>query len=109
MGHRVVVLASAEQDLRDLRAYLVKNFSVDTWQTTYVQIKAAIRHLQDYPQTGSIPEELEKLNLAQYRQILSGRNRIVYEVRQGLIYIHIVVDARRDMKTMLARRLFRSI
>lgn len=108
MGHRVVVLASAEQDLKDLRAYIVKNFSVDTWQSTYAQIKTAVRHLQDYPQAGSIPEEIEKLHLAQYRQLLVGMSRIVYELRQGVVYIHIVADARRDMKTLLTRRLFRS-
>ena len=34
MGLRVVVLDSAEQDLKELRAYILKNFSADTWRTT---------------------------------------------------------------------------
>lgn len=107
MGFRVVILDSAEQDLKELRAYVLKNFSMETWRTTYAKIKEAIRNLQNFPQTGSIPEEIEKLNLTQYRQILSGMNRIIYEVRQDVIYVHIVVDARREMNALLTRRLLR--
>ncbi len=109
MGFRVVILDSAEQDLKELRAYVLKNFSMETWSTTYVKIKEAIRNLENFPQAGSIPEEIEKLNLTQYRQILSGMNRVIYEVRQDVIYVHIVVDARRDMNSLLTRRLLRAI
>ena len=56
---------------------------------------------------GSIPDEIEKLNLNQYRQVVSGLNRIVYEVRQDSIYIHMIVDVRRDMNALLTRRLLR--
>lgn len=109
MGFRVVILDSAEQDLKELRAYIVKNFSVGTWCTSYAKIKEAIRNLQNFPQAGSILEEIEKLNLTQYRQVLSGMNRVIYEVRQDVIYIHIIVDARRDMNSLLTRRLLRAI
>lgn len=105
MGLRVVVLDSAERDLKALRHYILKHFSADTWRISYAKIKGSIRELKDFPQVGSIPDELEKLNLTQYRQVLSGMNRIIYEVRQDVIYIHIIVDVRRDMKALLMRRL----
>lgn len=104
---KVVILASAELDLKELRSYLVKNFSQDTWQKTYGKLKESIRHLATVPHVGSIPEELEALNLSQYRQILSGMNRIIYETRQDAVYIHLMVDTRRDMKSFLMRRLVR--
>jgi len=107
MSHKVVILESAEHELKELKGYIVKNFSVDTWLKTYDKIKKAIRNLKTFPFEGSIPEELEKLNLSQYRQILSGMNRIIYEVRQDTIYIHVIADARRDMNTLLTRRLLR--
>ena len=107
MGFRVVILASAEQDLKELRSTILKTFSADTWRTTYAKIKESIRNLQNFPQTGCIPEEIEKLNLTQHRQVSSGMNRIIYEVRQDVIYIHIVVDTRRDMNALLTRRLLR--
>lgn len=108
MHFNVVILNSAEQDLKELRAYIIKNFSAETWSITYTKLKDVIRNVQNFPQAGSIPDELEKLNLTQYRQILSGMNRVIYEVRQDYIYIHMVVDARRDMSALLTRRLLRN-
>jgi len=109
MNMKVVILESAEHDLKELKSYIVKNFSVETWQSTYDKIKAVIRNLKTFPHAGSIPEEFEKLNLSQYRQVISGMNRIIYEVRQDTLYIHIITDARRDLKSLLTRRLLRTI
>ncbi|WP_038489153.1 type II toxin-antitoxin system RelE/ParE family toxin [Collimonas arenae] len=104
---RVVLLDSAEQDLKELKIYVIKNFSLKTWHSTFEKIKEAIRNLQHFPQAGLIPDEIEKLNLTQYRQVLSGMNRVIYEVRQETIYVHVVVDTRRDMNALLTRRLLR--
>lgn len=107
MGVKIVLLESAEHDLNDLRAYIVKNFSQKIWRNTYAKLKESIRNLQHFPLAGTLPEEIEKLNLSQYRQLVSGLNRIIYEVRQDTIYIHIIVDSRRDMHALLTRRLLR--
>lgn len=105
MSIEVVLLRSAEQDLRDLRAYLLKTFGKETWQSSYSKIKDSVNVIQMFPESGSIPDELASLNIAQYRQIISGKNRIIYEVRQGAIYIHVVCDTRKDMKALLMRRI----
>jgi len=107
VSFKVVILEAAEQDLKEIRTYIIRNFSFETWQSTYENIKISIRNLKEFPLAGAIPEEIEKLNLSQYRQVLSGMNRIIYEVRQDTLYIHIIVDARRSMKSLLTRRLLR--
>ncbi|PIQ52818.1 MAG: plasmid stabilization protein [Comamonadaceae bacterium CG12_big_fil_rev_8_21_14_0_65_59_15] len=104
---KVVILQCAELDLKDLRVYIIKEFSLSTWQKTLLQIKASIGHLAQFPLLGPIPDELRNLNLTQYRQVLSGMNRIIYEVRQNTVYIHVIVDVRRDMPSFLMRRLVR--
>jgi len=105
---KAVILDSAEKDLKELKAYVIKNFSLEVWQNTFGEIKEAIRNLQRFTQAGFIPDEIAKLNLTQYRQVLSGMNRIIYEVRQDSIYVHVIADARRDMNSLLTRRLLRS-
>ena len=109
MSISVVLLRSAEQDLGEMKSYIVKNFGKDTWQASYSKIQETVGTLQIFPLGGKIPEELEKLNLTQYRQVLSGMNRIIYEVRQQTVYIHIVCDTRKDMKSLLTKRLLRHI
>jgi Txe/YoeB family toxin of Txe-Axe toxin-antitoxin module len=83
------------------------NFGADTWRASYRKIQESVSTIQAFPLNGKIPEELENLNLTQYRQVISGMNRIVYEIRQQTIYIHIVCDTRRDMKFLLVKRLLR--
>jgi plasmid stabilization system protein ParE len=108
MNLKVVILQSAEADLKELRAYLIKEFSNPTWQTTYGSLKNAIRHLGTQPYSGSIPEEIEKLNLSQYRQVLSGMNRIIYEVREKTVFVHIIADTRKNLPALLMKRLLQS-
>lgn len=105
----IVFLESAERDLHALRSYLVKNFSGEIWRDTYGKLKQTIRRLKDFPLSGSVPEEIKNLGLSHYRQVVSGMNRIIYEVRQDTIFIHMIVDVRRDMTTLLTQRLLRDI
>ena len=107
MTAKVVFLKSAEQDLKELRRYMIREFGEDTWQASLERIRGSVDAIGKFPLGGSVPEELERLNLAQYRQIVSGMNRIIYEVRQERIYIHIICDTRKDMKSLLTRRLMR--
>lgn len=105
---QVVLLRSAEQDLKELKTYIIKQFGIASWQASYQKIQESVGIIQTFPQSGKIPEELEKLNRNQYRQVISGMNRIIYEVRQQTIYIHIICDTRKDMAALLTKRLLRS-
>jgi plasmid stabilization system protein ParE len=108
MSLRVVILQSAEADLKELRTYLLRQFSSQTWQNTYIDLKVAILGLADLPLSGSIPEEIEKLNLGQYRQIVCGMNRVIYEVREKSVFVHIIVDTRKSLPALLMKRLLNS-
>lgn len=71
--------------------------------------KKSVKIIQSFPEGGAIPYELESLNFLQYRQVISGMNRIVYEIRGKTIYIHIVCDTQKDLSRLLFQRLLRSI
>lgn len=108
MDYKVFFLHQAELDLKELKDYLLKNFSNRFWQSTYKKIKETINNIKGFPEVGCIPPELENLNLYQYRQVISGMNRIIYEIKKEMIYIHIICDVRREMKSLLSRRLLRT-
>lgn len=105
MTVRIFILESAERDLKELRRYLIDTFTPKHWQDTYADIRKSVRGLQEFPRSGVIPDEIAQLGLTQYRQILSGKNRIIYEIRAKEIYIHIIADTRRDLGSHLAKRL----
>jgi plasmid stabilization system protein ParE len=102
---KTVILTSAKNDLHQLRSYLLKNFSPDVWQTTYAKLKESIRNLSAFPCLGAVTPELADIHIHQYRQLICGMNRIIYEVRGDTLYVHVIVDTRRDLSALLLRRL----
>lgn len=107
MRYKVVFLHQAKLDLDDLKNYIIKNHSQKSWQECLAKIKKSINTLKSFPAAGNIPTELENINLSQYRQVISGMNRIIYETRGNTVFIHLACDARKDMKSVLIRRLLR--
>jgi len=104
---KAVFLANAKADVEELRRYIIKRFGAPTWHDTRQAIQRAIHDTLIFPLRGHIPDELLEVGMTQYRQILVDRNRIIYEVRGDILYIHIVCDVRRDLQTLLARRMLR--
>jgi toxin ParE1/3/4 len=105
---KIVFLKSAELDLKEQKSYLVRHFGNDTWLASYNKVKEeAVGVIQDFPLGGGMPEALECLSFSRYRQVISVMSRIIYEIRQETIYIHIVYDTRRDMNMLLTKRLLR--
>ncbi|GAB2879936.1 type II toxin-antitoxin system RelE/ParE family toxin [Pseudoduganella ginsengisoli] len=104
----VQLLESAESDLKDLRSYLIKNFGKENWQASYSKIKESVGIIRAYPEGGKVPDELANLNLIQYRQVISGMNRIIYEIRGDVAYLHIICDSRKDLRNLLLKRILRT-
>ena len=64
----------------------------------YRKIRDAVIRLKKFPFEGHVPDELTSLNVTQYRQVIAGMNRIVYEIRHSP---SIVCDTRKDMQSLL--------
>lgn len=104
---KVVVLNPAKQDTKEIRNYIIKNFGDSVWQETYSKIKQTLLNIKDFPDSGTIPEELNGFLDNSYRQALSGMNRIIYQKADDTIYIHLIIDTRRDLTEILAKRLLK--
>jgi plasmid stabilization system protein ParE len=102
-----VFLAPAKADLQDLRRYIINKFGGRTWLETRTKIQNAVAQIEEFPLKGSTPPELIDFHLLGYYQFISGMNRIIYQINNDTIYIHIITDTRRDLKDVLAKRLMR--
>jgi toxin ParE1/3/4 len=105
MTRQVMILKSAENDLVSLQQLLIKDSGTDAWQSAYTQIKADIHTLQKYPMLGFMLEETKRLNWVQFRQVVSGMNRIIYETPRDMVLIHAVCNVHQDMQSLIADRL----
>ena len=70
------------------------------------QIEKAIDNLTKFPERGSYPNELKSLGIKQYREVYFNPYRLIYQIQKETVYIMLITDGRRDMLTLLSRRLF---
>lgn len=103
---RVEFTDSAKADLKDLRAYLLRYKPKGTWELVKKQIHEKIDHLSTYPDSGSIPPELQEYPDG-YRQILTNQQRIIYRVTPDIIYIHVICGQVQDFTELLTKKLTR--
>lgn len=102
------ILDEAQEDTKDLRRYILRHFGAETWKQTSAQLADTFANIRQFPQSGYVPAELSDFGGLNFREALSGQNRVIYEVRDDTIYIHVVTDTRRDLRTLLQKRLLRS-
>jgi plasmid stabilization system protein ParE len=90
---KVQLLPSAQQDLREIEAWVTENFSADFANRTYARLFKTFRLLADFPEMGRTRRELTDRPV---RFFLRKPYWIVYEPGQQLM-IHRVFHAARGL------------
>ena len=96
---------SARDDLRSIHAYIAKN---DTKESADYVAREIIREaltLRGIPGRGAHPLELLRMGIRSYRQVFFKPYRILCQIRANPMFIVLIADGRRDMASLLARRL----
>ena len=57
------------------------------------------------PERGAFPRELLALGIREYRQVFFKPFRVIYRITGHSVLIYLVADGRRNLHTLLARRL----
>lgn len=105
--YRVRLAEDAEQDLIDLYRYIAAHDSAG--KATYVldQLESLCSHLAELPLREHFPPELDRIGVMNYREVHFKPYRVIYGVIGQDVFIHCVLDGRRDMQSLLERRLLR--
>lgn len=105
MPHEVVLTADAVRDLEEIFDWIADHDAPAKAAHVLEKIEAAILALARYPQRGPYPKELLELGIREYRETLFKPYRIIYRVLGRRVYVYLIADGRRDMQSLLARRL----
>ena len=70
-------------------------------------LESTILRLQTMPLRGHVPLELERVGVLEFREVLFKPYRIIYEVVKTRVYVHCVLDGRRNMQDLLQERILR--
>jgi len=101
----VLLTESAERDLEELFDYLAEFDSPANVERVLRRLLATTERLASFPQRGSWPKELLALGIREYRQTFFKPYRVIYRVIDKHVFVYLIVDGRRDMQSLLARRL----
>jgi len=101
----VLLTGGAEQDLEAIHDYIAEFDCVGNANYVLDQLMEVVESLSRFPQRGSYPKELVALGIKEYRQTSFKPYRVIYRVAGGQVIIYLIADGRRDMQSVLARRL----
>ena len=105
MPFAVLLTGDATSDLTELYDYIAANDSPRKADYVLTQIENIFSTLSEFPDRGVYPKELLKLGIQEYREIFFKPYRIIYRTMDKKIYILLIADGRRDMQSLLQRRL----
>ena len=101
----VLLTAGAQQDLESIHDYISEFDCVANAKYVLDELMDAVESLSKFPERGSHPKELVGLGIKEYRQTFFKPYRVIYRVTGSQVIIYLIADGRRDMQSVLARRL----
>lgn len=101
----VLLTEGAEQDLEAIHDYISEFDCVTNANYMLDGLMDVVESLSKFPERGSYPKELVGLGIKEYRQTFFKPYRVIYRVTGSQVIIYLIADGRRDMQSVLARRL----
>lgn len=103
--YEVLLTRGAEQDLESIHDYIAEFGSVANANRVLDRLMEAVEGLAQFPERGSHPKELVALGIKEYRQTAFKPYRAIYRVIGSRVVVYLIIAGRRDMQSVLARRL----
>ncbi|HEU4854941.1 MAG TPA: type II toxin-antitoxin system RelE/ParE family toxin [Nitrosospira sp.] len=101
----VLLTQGAEQDLESIHDYIAESDSVVNANYVLDQLMEVVESLSKFPERGSYPKEVAALGIKEYRRTFFKPYRVIYRVIGNRVIIYLITDGRRDMQSVLERRL----
>jgi toxin ParE1/3/4 len=107
MTFRVFFIDEAEKDLFEIFQYIKSAGYPINAKNLIKTIRNTCSDLSESPERGRIVPELIRIGISDYRELLVKTYRLIYEIDGNNVYIHCVLDGRRDIQTILEQRTLR--
>jgi toxin ParE1/3/4 len=105
MRYKVLLTEGAERDLENIHRYIADHDSPNSADYVLDGLTEVAESLSTFPERGSHPQELLALGMREYRQSFFKPYRVIYRVIGKQVIIYVIADGRRDMQSLLLRRL----
>ena len=107
MKYKVLIDPKAKQDLKEIFLYVAINDNLQSANKLLDSLEKTCYKLEAYPERGHIPPEIRSTGIKKYLEIHFKPYKIIYEIESGIVYVHSVLDGRRNIQEILSDRLLR--
>lgn len=105
--YKVIIDPQAKADLKEVFIYVSVNDNIESANKLLDGLEETCYKLEKYPERGHIPPELRQTGIKNYLEIHYKPYRIIYEIEGKLVYVHSVIDGRRNIEEILNNRILR--
>lgn len=107
MKYGVLLSRDAEEDIADIYRYVAVRDGASVAERLLIGLEKTCASLARFPARGNIPKELLEIGVTEYREAHFKPYRVLYRILDKRVIIYCVLDGRRDMQSLLQRRLLR--
>lgn len=107
--YNVLFTRDADIDLNELIDFIAAQDGDGQADQILEKIERVVSSLAETPDRGVWPKELADIGIRDFREVFFKPYRIVYRIDGANVHIMLITDGRRDMQSLLQRRLLRSI
>lgn len=105
MRYTVFMLQEAEFDLEAILPYILDSGNPAAAKDMIRLIRKACDSLSQMSERGHAPPDLVRIDNFDYRQIMAGSYRIVYQIVESSVFIFGIIHGRRNVDEVLTQRL----
>jgi toxin ParE1/3/4 len=103
--HDVFLIAEAEDDIFGVYRFVAVHDSPEKAENLFNHLRQTIDSLSELPTRGHIPPELDRIDVREFLEIHFKPYRIIYQIVEANVFVHAVLDGRRELQDILQRRL----
>ena len=103
MKYKIIRTDKADEQLREIIFYIADDSGSTDIALNYLdKIETAIRRLEEFPMSGSIPR-YSILRKQGYRALIAERHLVFYKVNEDakVVTIYAIVDGRREYRNLI--------
>ncbi|MDH5387672.1 MAG: type II toxin-antitoxin system RelE/ParE family toxin [Gammaproteobacteria bacterium] len=105
--YQIKITSEAEKDIEDIYDYVAKKDTPQNAEYILDNLESLILSLSETPERGHYPPELSIQGIKEFREVIFKPYRAIYEISNNTVIVHLCVDGRRDMMSLLERRILR--
>ena len=105
MTYPVRLTSAAWRDLEEICVWIAEHDCPENAGRVLDRLSETAQSIAALSQRGSRPEELPRGMEGEFRQVFFKPYRVIYEVTRNEVVIHLVADGRRNLQSLLFRRL----